>query len=105
MKASRWLGGAVLVAALAAGGLFALRASPIGQQAELAVGYGARTACACRYLGRRSLDSCKTDFEPGMEAVRLSEDPAAKRITAKVPLIAARSASYAEGYGCTLNDD
>ncbi|MFC3712500.1 hypothetical protein ACFOMD_07965 [Sphingoaurantiacus capsulatus] len=105
MKASRWMLGAVLIVALGVGGLFALRASPIGQQTEVGVGYGARTACACRYLGNRSLDSCKTDFEPGMEMVRLSEDPAAKRITATVPLIASRSATYAEGYGCTLNDD
>lgn len=105
MKASRWLTiGAALVVLLAAG-WFALRASPIGQQAEVAVGYGARTACACRYLGLRSLDSCRTDFEPGMEMVRLSEDPAAKRITAAVPLIAARSARFEPDYGCTLEDD
>lgn len=105
MKASRWgTIGALVVAAVLAG-LFALRASPIGQQAELAVGYGARTACACRYLGLRSLASCRTDFEPGMEMVRLSEDPAQRRITATVPLIAERSARFAPDYGCTLDDD
>lgn len=105
MKASRWwtIGAVAVAVALAA--LFALRASPMGAQAELAVGYGARTACACRYLGLRSLASCRTDFEPGMEMVRLSEDPAARRITATVPLIAERSARFEPDYGCTLEDD
>jgi hypothetical protein len=105
MKASRWLTIGALAAAVVVALLIALRASPIGQQAEVAVGYGARTACACRYLGLRSLASCRTDFEPGMEMVRLSEDPGAKRITATVPLIAARSARFEAGYGCTLDDD
>ena len=104
MKASRWMTIGLAAAALLAGGVVALRASPLGAQAEVAVGYGARTACACRYLGNRSLASCETDFEPGMELVRLSEDAAAKRITAAVPLIAARSARFEADYGCTLED-
>jgi hypothetical protein len=105
MKASRWtkIGAAVVIAAGLL--LLGLRAGPVGARAEVAVGYGARVACACRYLGLRSLDSCRTDFEPGMEMVRLSEDRAAKRITAAVPLIAARSARYAPEYGCTLEND
>lgn len=103
MKASRRIAiviGILLVAAVAS--LFALRVSPIGRQAEVAVGYGARVACACRYLGLRSLNSCRTDFEPGMEMVRLSEDTEARRITASVPLIASRSARFEPDYGCTL---
>jgi hypothetical protein len=104
MKASRWMliGGALV--AILGGGILALRASPLGAQAELAVGYGARTACACRHLGNRDLASCATDFEPGMEMVRLSEDAEAKRVTASVPLIAARSARFEPEYGCTLED-
>lgn len=105
MKASRWWTIGAIIVAGAGLGLVALRASPIGQQAELAVGYGARTACACRYLGLRSLASCRTDFEPGMEMVRLSEDAAQQRVTATVPLIAARSARFEPEYGCTLEDD
>lgn len=104
MKASRRIAIALAAgAAILAGGLLVLRASPIGERAEVAVGYGARVVCACRYLGHRSLDSCRTDFEPGMEMVRLSEDPAAKRITASVPPIAARSARFEPDFGCTLD--
>ena len=102
MKASRWMTIGVALVAILGGGVVVLRASPVGAQAELAVGYGARTACACRYLGNRDLASCATDFEPGMEMVRLTEDADARRITASVPLIAARSARFEVGYGCTL---
>ena len=104
MKASRWMTIGVALAAVPGGGVLALRAGPIGEEAEVAVGYGARTACACRYLGNRDLASCATDFEPGMEMVRLSEDADARRITASVPLIASRSARFEAGYGCTLED-
>ena len=103
MKARRsiWIG-AIGVAVVIAG-LFALRASPVGARAEVAAGYAARTVCACRYLGNRSLESCRTDFEPGMEMVRLSEDRGAKRVTATVPLLAARAARFEPDYGCTLD--
>lgn len=105
MKASRWIVVSVAVLAIVVvAGILGVRASPLGRQAEVAVGYGARVACACRYLGNRSLASCRTDFEPGMEMVRLTEDPAAHRITARVPLIAARSARFEPDYGCTLED-
>lgn len=104
MKTSRWMTIGIALAAIVGGGILALRASPLGAQAELAVGYGARTACACRYLGNRDLASCATDFEPGMEMVRLAEDAGAKRVTASVPLIATRSARFEADYGCTLED-
>ena len=96
---------AVGIAALGVGAVAIARQSSIGRQSELAVGYAARTVCACRYLGNRSLGSCRTDFEPGMEAVRLSEDRQARRITATVPLLATRSARHRPGYGCTLEQD
>lgn len=104
MKTSRWLTIGVALAAILAGGILAVRASPIGAQAAVAVGYGARTACACRYLGNRDLASCATDFEPGMAMVRLTEDAGAKRVTASIPLIATRSARFEADYGCTLEN-
>ena len=104
MKASRWMTIGVALAAIIGGGVVALRLSPLGAQAAVAVGYAARTVCACRHLGNRDLASCATDFEPGMEMVRLAEDTGAKRVTASVPLIAARSARFEPDYGCTLED-
>lgn len=72
-------------------------------QAELGSAYAARVGCSCRYVEGRSLASCQTDFEPGMEMVSLSEDPATKTITGSVPLLASRSARYAGASGCLIN--
>jgi hypothetical protein len=69
---------------------------------ELGVGYGARVACGCRYIGNRSLADCRKDFEPGMEPIRLSEDAATKTVTASVPLIARRSARFDPVLGCVV---
>lgn len=67
---------------------------------ELGVGYAARVACGCRYMGNRPLAQCYTDFEPGMEPIRLKEDAAGKAITAYVPLIASRTVRYDPVLGC-----
>jgi hypothetical protein len=91
----------LLIAALAllliGGGIFAYRQKPL---LELGVGYGARVACGCRYIGNRSLADCKKDFEPGMELIQLSEDTATKSVRASVPLIASRTARYDPILGC-----
>lgn len=67
---------------------------------QLGVGYGARVACGCRFIGNRPLASCTADFEPGMEAIRLSEDAAARTVTAFVPLLASRTARFDPVLGC-----
>jgi hypothetical protein len=69
-------------------------------QLELGVGYAARVACGCRYIGNRSLGDCRKDFEPGMEPIQLSEDAATKTVTASVPLVASRSVRYDPVLGC-----
>ena len=89
--------GALLLALLAAGFLYARSITP---QLELGTGYAARVACACHYIGNRDLKSCRADFEPGMEPIRLSDDPATKTVTAWVPLIASRSARFDPVLGC-----
>ncbi len=110
MKARNWLGvagwtmliaGIVVMAAVA--GHRYLTDSRIGRRADLASGYVAHVVCSCRYVGNRDLKSCATDFEPGMEIVRMSDDPAAKRITAWVPLLAKHTATYSAQYGCSLD--
>lgn len=100
-RAKAWLiGGGALGLALAAGVAgYAIAMKP---QADLGVAYGARVACACRYIGGRSLENCANDFEPGMELVSLSEDAEARRVTASIPLLASRSAQFREGLGCLM---
>lgn len=75
---------------------------PLKGYAQIGTAYGARVACSCRFEGGRSLSDCRKDFEPGMELVTLSEDSAAKSVTARFPLLASDTASYREGEGCRL---
>ena len=90
--------GLVAIAAIALALWLYVRA--LQPQLELGVGYGARVACACRYIGNRPLASCYKDFEPGMEAIGLHDDPATKTVTASVPLIASRSVTFDPLLGC-----
>lgn len=66
--------------------------------------YAARVGCSCRYIGGRSIGDCAKDKVPGMELVRLSDDPASKSVTATFPLVASQTATYREGYGCVLEE-
>ena len=72
------------------------------EQAEAGSAYAARIGCSCRYVQGRPLDSCTTDFEPGMEIVSISDDPATRTVTGSVPLLASRSARFAGASGCLL---
>lgn len=96
---SLWLMGGLLAAGLAAW----LWGDAARERAVAAAAYGARTACSCRYIGGRDLESCARDFVPGMEAVFLSEDEEARAVTATVPLVASDTARFRQGYGCVLD--
>ncbi|WP_337829115.1 hypothetical protein [Pseudonocardia sp. TMWB2A] len=73
------------------------------KQADVGTAYGARVGCSCRFVQGRDLESCESDFEPGMGLVSLSEDKDKKRVTASVPLMARHSAHYAGDTGCLLD--
>lgn len=75
---------------------------PARRYALTGASYGARVACSCHYLGGRSLQDCRKDFEPGMELVLLSADEEAKSVTARFPLLANQTATFYEGQGCRL---
>ncbi len=96
----------MVLAAIMVLGFMLFRANNL-TRGEVAAGYMARVVCSCRYAGGRDMPSCLTDAEPGMEIVKVSEDVAARTITARVPLIASRTARYnpaVDGVetGCTL---
>ena len=75
---------------------------PLDAWAQLGASYGARLGCPCRYIAGRELSDCRSDFEPGMGLVFLSEDAEDKSVTAWVPLLASQTAIYREGQGCVL---
>lgn len=101
MKARTFLISTALIIAIAAGAAYAYARSqkPL---LDLGVGYAARVACGCHYIGNRSLGDCRKDFEPGMELIMLSDDPATKTVTASVPSIASRSARLDPLLGCQV---
>ena len=92
-----WIAAALVGAAVLGAGLYARAMTP---KLELGVGYAARVACGCRYMGNRPLAQCYKDFEPGMEPIRLREDTGAKAITAYVPLVASRTVRFDPVLGC-----
>ena len=89
--------GLVLLAAL-----IAWFRGPLNAYARTGAAFGARVACSCRFVGGRELGDCKKDFEPGMELVMLSEDAAAKSVTARFPGLASQTATYRPDLGCQL---
>ena len=97
----RWLH-AVLLVALVAGGLFYAYREPLFGYSQAGVAYGARIGCACRYIDGRDLGSCKGDMEDGMGFVFLSENPEARTVTARVPLLASATAKHRKDWGCVL---
>ena len=99
MRARRiGIGVLVVVAALLGGGWLYVRS--VTPKLELGIGYAARVACGCRWMGNRSLESCYRDFEPGMEPIRLREDAGARTVTAYVPLVAKRTVRFDPVLGC-----
>jgi len=99
----RWLLLLPLLATLLAGGWLGLKYSSTGKRAEVGAGYLAHVVCSCRYVGNRDMASCMTDLEPGMEIVNVSEDSQRRRITASVPLMVSRTATYDPEFGCALD--
>lgn len=71
-------------------------------QAELGASYAARIGCSCRYVQGRDIDSCETDFEPGMEYISLTDDPETKSVIGRAPLLASRTARFTGASGCIL---
>lgn len=74
----------------------------LAQRIALATAYGARIGCSCHFVAGRPLGACRADFEPGMGLVMLSADPATRSVTARIPLLAAQTATYRDGPGCQL---
>lgn len=93
---------ALLVLVAIALALLAWYRAPLLGRAQAGASFGARIACSCRFVAGRELSSCRDDFEPGMALVMLSEDAAAKSVTARFPLLASQTARLQPGAGCVL---
>ena len=98
----RWLRNALLLLVAAALAALAWYWRPLNARAEAGAAYGARMACACRFVAGRDLASCRDDFEPGMGLVMLSENVEARSVTATFPLLSRQTAWLEPGAGCVL---
>jgi hypothetical protein len=98
-SAGWWVLLALVTAIIAA--LVAFR-EPMRGYAGVSTAYSARVACSCRFVAGRSLADCAKDKLAGMELVTLVDDPEARSVTARFPLVASTTATYREGYGCVL---
>lgn len=98
----KWRARAVIVLVLLALGL-AWFWRPLTGYAQAGAAYGARVACSCRFVAGRGLEDCRKDFVAGMELIVLSEDVAAKRVTARLPLLSRQTAQFRPGEGCVLD--
>jgi len=97
-----WLWAPLVLIGVALAVWAGLKFTATGKRADLGAGYIAHVVCSCRYVGNRDMASCATDFEPGTELVQVSDDPERRAITASVPLLASRTATYDPEYGCAL---
>jgi hypothetical protein len=98
-RSGLWL---LALIALAAGAAAWAWREPIRGYGTIAAAYSARVVCSCRFIAQRSLEDCAKDKLAGMEAVTLVDDPEARSVTARFPLVAKATATYREGYGCLL---
>jgi hypothetical protein len=69
--------------------------------ATILVNYAALNVCACLFVSRRTLDSCKDDLDPAAKPL-VSVTAAQERVTATLQSGASGSARYESGYGCVV---
>ena len=70
-------------------------------QARVAVPYGAKMVCSCRFVAGRDMASCMRDFTEDVSAVSFSED--GRTITAGVlGGVVSATARHETGLGCAL---
>lgn len=96
LKRFRWL----VIPLVIGAALAAWFHRPIMGNARTAAAFGAHITCSCRYIEGRSAADCRKDFEKGMGAVMITDDPAQRRVTARVPLLSSQTATFREGEGC-----
>ena len=97
----KWIWLLALIA-LGLGGAWLIYGEQLTRTGETGTAYAARVACSCRYVAGRSLEDCAKDKLEGMELISLSDDDAAKSVTATLPFVASDTATLRDGYGCVL---
>lgn len=101
----------ILIAALALVGAAAWQFALKDQIAfgKVASAYAAKQICSCRFVSKREMESCKTDFTQDISALTISESDTDttgrvdQSITASAALgLISEKATFEPGLGCTL---
>jgi hypothetical protein len=72
-------------------------------QADVGARYVAKEMCGCVFIAGRTLESCRPDVPPVMDAVRAELAKEGRGVHASVPLFAWRTAMYEPKTGCTAD--
>jgi len=104
---SRWIRNSLLLALLAVVLVMAMSWRGLREQALVGTSYGARVACACRFVSQQDLGTCKGQIAiAGLgrtaSLMMLSEDAENRSVKASVPLLASQTATFAPDRGCQL---
>ena len=94
------LAGVLLLVVLA--GAAAWRALRLQDLAHLGTGYSAELTCACLFVSRRPLDSCRNDLDK-LAQLLVSVEAGDGLVTARSMGLAQATARYRAGFGCALD--
>lgn|GEM_PF-1247606 len=104
---TRWVRNIVILVLLALALLLGFSWRGLRAEALVSTSYGARAACACRFISQQDLGSCKGQIAvAGLgrtgSLIWLSEDADARTVKASVPLLASQTATFSPDRGCQL---
>jgi hypothetical protein len=94
---------ALIVVVLVVGGAVAWRVLRIADLTSIGTGYAAQQTCACLFISKRSLESCRMDLDPLARRL-VSVKPGAEEVTASSFGLASATARYRKGFGCALEN-
>lgn len=100
-RRKRLLVGSVAVVLVAAA--VAWRTFRVSDLASIGSGYSAEQTCACLFIGRRTLDSCLGDLDPVARKL-ITVRPGSNEVTASGFGVAAATARFEPGFGCSLRN-
>jgi hypothetical protein len=94
---------AVVVVIMVIAGTITWRALHLSELAFLGAGYAAQQTCACVFIAKRNLESCRGDLDPlAQKMVSISVEDHA--VIAASLVVFSALARYDEAYGCSLQD-
>jgi hypothetical protein len=99
-RSKQVLAGVLVLLLLAA--VSAWRMLRLSDLAHLGTGYSAELTCACLFVSKRPIDSCRRDLDK-LAQLLVSVEAGDGLVTARSMGMAQATARYRPGFGCTLD--